>query len=114
MFTEDGERIIAVGEGQSKATAIMISTGNQVGDILGALDNLFSCIVTPRPFHAVTAGLSKEILLNPGVPFKGQGTNITHGHSNGVNSIRLSPDNTRFVTAGMDKQIGVFDAKTFE
>jgi hypothetical protein len=70
-FTDDGERIIAVGEGQAKASALLCSTGNACGDILGALDSVYSCIVTPRPFHAVTAGLSKEILLNKGVPFKG-------------------------------------------
>lgn len=114
VFTEDGERIIAVGEGQQKASAIMMSTGNKVGDILGALDEVYCCLVTPRPFHVVSAGLSKEILLNPGVPFKGQGTPITHDHSKGINRVSLSPDNTRFVTASLDKQIGVFDAKTFE
>lgn len=27
-FTDDGERIIAVGEGLAKASAIMLSTGN--------------------------------------------------------------------------------------
>jgi len=78
VFTDDGERIIAVGEGQCKASAITLSTGNQCGDILGALDSVYSCIITPKPFHVVSGGLNKELLLNPGVPFKGQGTNIKH------------------------------------
>lgn len=113
-FTDDGERICAVGAGDRRAGAVLVSTGNKIGDIFGHTDDALTGFLTPRPFHLVSAGQGKEILLHAGVPFKGQGKAINHEHTGFINKMALNADGTKFATAGADKLIGVFDAKTFE
>jgi WD40 repeat protein len=59
-----------------------------------------------------TGGEGNDILVHEGFPFKGQGTSTGAIHTNFVNQLRVSPDNSKFITVSSDKQIAVFDAKT--
>lgn len=72
-WTNDAERIIAVGAGQGHfAAARNASTGSKLGDVLGHTANVLACAVTPRPFKLFSAGEANELLVHEGAPFKGQ------------------------------------------
>lgn len=72
-FTDDGDKIVGVGEGDSttRANCVTVPGGNQVGTILGHTDSCLTGFVTPKPFTVISGGVSNEILKHPGVPFKG-------------------------------------------
>ena len=114
IWSDDGDRLIAMGEGELKASAVLVSTGNKVGDIFGHTDKVLSGILTPKPYKLLSVGESKEILLHPGVPFKGQGDRVTNAHEGFINKISLSPDASKFITAGADKNIIIYNSENQE
>jgi WD40 repeat protein len=100
-----------LGEGELKAAAVLVSTGNKVGEIFGHTDKVLSGIMTPKPYKVISVGESKEILLHAGVPFKGQGERLTNVHEGFINKISLSPDASKFITAGADKNIVIYNSE---
>ena len=70
-----------------------------------------SGIMTPRPYKLISVGESKEILRHDGVPFKGQGERVTNLHEGFINKVSLSPDASKFVTAGADKNIIIYNSE---
>ena len=111
IWSDDGDRLIALGEGELKAAGVLVSTGNKVGDIFGHTDKVLSGIMTPRPYKLISVGESKEILRHDGVPFKGQGERVTNLHEGFINKVSLSPDASKFVTAGADKNIIIYNSE---
>ncbi|KAI4826881.1 hypothetical protein KUCAC02_030311 [Chaenocephalus aceratus] len=86
-WTEDSKRIAAVGDGREKFGAVFLwDSGSSVGELSG---------------HAK--------LINSGPPFKFKFT--MREHSQFVNCVRFSPDGNRFVTAGADGQMFLYDGK---
>jgi WD40 repeat protein len=59
-----------------------------------------------------TGGEGNEILVHEGFPFKGQGKSTGVVHSNFTNQLKVSPDNSKFVTVSSDKSIVVHDVAT--
>jgi len=100
-----------MGEGDQKAAGLLVATGNKVGDIFGHTDKVLSGILTPKPYKLIAGGESKEVLLHPGFPFKGQGERVAHPHEGFVNQITLSPDASKFITAGADKNVVIYNTE---
>lgn len=59
-----------------------------------------------------SAGEGSEILAHEGFPFKGQGKSVGAIHTNFTNQLKVSPDNSKFVTVSSDKSIAVHDVVT--
>ena len=62
------------------------------------------------------AGESKEILTHgkKGINWDITATSIPHGHAGFVNQMVLSPDGSKFITVGADKQIILWDTEKCE
>jgi WD40 repeat protein len=106
VWSEDGTRLIAVGSGtEQQAFGITVSMGNKCGDILGIKGNLLCADMTTRPYNLFSSGEAHDIVNHVGIPFKGLGTSVAAGHSNYVNQIKISPDQTRFASVSSDKKI---------
>ena len=100
-----------MGEGDQKAAGLLVATGNKIGDIFGHTDKVLSGILTPKPYKLIAGGESKEVLVHPGFPFKGQGERVAHPHEGFVNQITLSPDASKFITAGADKNVVIYNTE---
>jgi len=86
--------------------------GNKCGDILGVQGNLLCVDLTARPYNLFSSGEVPDIVNHEKIPFKGLGTSVGGGHTNFVNQIRVSPDNTRFASVSSDKKINIVDTKS--
>ncbi|XP_046721677.1 WD repeat-containing protein 1 isoform X2 [Silurus meridionalis] len=113
-WTEDSKRIAVVGEGREKFGAVFLwDSGSSVGELVGHSKIINSVdLKQTRPYRLVTGSDDNCTTFFEGPPFKFKGT--TSLHSRFVNCVRFSPDGNRFVSAGADGQIFIFDGKTAE
>ncbi|XP_008319239.1 WD repeat-containing protein 1 [Cynoglossus semilaevis] len=113
-WTEDSKRIAVVGDGREKFGAVFLfDTGSSVGEISGHCKYLNSVdIKQTRPYRLATASDDTCGGFFEGPPFKFKFT--LRDHSQFVNCVRFSPDGGRFVTAGADGQMFIYDGKTGE
>ncbi|XP_074533439.1 WD repeat-containing protein 1 [Halichoeres trimaculatus] len=113
-WTQDSQRIAIVGEGREKfGAAIFMDTGASVGDISGHSKSINSVdIKQTRPFRLATASDDTTSSYYEGPPFKFK--NSKHDHNQFVNCVRFSPDGARYVTAGADSKMCIYDGKTGE
>ena len=112
VWSHDGTRIVAVGAGTDiKANAVTADTGSKCGTILGFTSTQLcsDLALIDKRSALFTGGEGSEILVHEGFPFKGQGKSTGAVHSNFTNQLRVSPDNTKFVTVSSDKSIVVHD-----
>ncbi|KAK1372001.1 actin-interacting protein 1-2 [Heracleum sosnowskyi] len=113
MWSPDGMRIVASGDGKGKSfvRAFMWDSGSTVGDFDGHSRRVLSCAFKPtRPFRIVTCGEDFLVNFYEGPPFKFKSSH--RDHSNYVNCVRFSPDGTKFITVSSDKKGILYDAKT--
>lgn len=113
-WTEDSKRIAVVGDGREKFGAVFLwDSGSSVGEISGHSKLINSVdIRQKRPYRLATASDDTCASFFEGPPFKFKFT--LRDHSQFVNCIRFSPDGSRFVTAGADGQIFIYDGTTGE
>ena len=115
IWTDDGEHLIACGEGDvKKCNGIKVSNTSTIGDIFGHDGNIIAAAITAKPHTLISAGEGKEMLMHPGMPFKGQGTRIDHGHTKDINRIKISPDGSKFASVSGDKLVNIYDTEKFE
>lgn len=106
----DSKRMIAVGEGHNKfGHCFLIETGTSVGTISDHMKHVNCCdIRKARPVTALTGSDDYSVGFYKGVPFK---HHTKHKEHQGfVTSIKCSPDNTIFASAGLDGKIVLYDA----
>ncbi|UKZ57618.1 hypothetical protein TrVGV298_011478 [Trichoderma virens] len=110
----DSQRIIAVGNGRQKfGKAIMVDSGNSVGEIIGHTKSINAVSITPkRPLRAVTVGDDRNVNFYHGVPFEFK--SATTLHTGFVLNAAYSPDGSTFVTVGQDRRIQLYDGVTGE
>ncbi|XP_062875109.1 WD repeat-containing protein 1 [Trichomycterus rosablanca] len=113
-WTEDSKRIAVVGEGREKFGAVFLwDTGSSVGEIVGHSKIINSVdIKQTRPYRLITGSDDNCTTFFEGPPFKFKCT--LSDHSRFVNCVRFSPDGNRYVSAGADGQIFIYDGKTAE
>ncbi|XP_073136726.1 actin-interacting protein 1-2 [Henckelia pumila] len=115
QWSPDCQRIVASGDGKGKSfvRAFMWDSGTNVGEFDGHSRRVLSCTFKPtRPFRIVTCGEDFLVNFYEGPPFKFK---LSHReHSNFVNSVRFSPDGTKFISVSSDKKGLLYDAKTGE
>lgn len=88
-------------------------SGSTVGEFDGHSKRVLSCAFKPtRPFRIVTCGEDFLVNFYEGPPFRFKASN--RGHSNFVNCIRFSPDGSKFLSVGSDKNGFLFNGKTGE
>ncbi|CAD6886339.1 unnamed protein product [Tilletia controversa] len=112
----DGEnqRMIAVGNGREFfGRAFLVDTGSSAGEISGHSKPINAVALKPqRPFRAVTASDDSSLVFYHGVPFKYNATLTTH--SRFVQDVSYAPNGERFVSAGSDGKVFVYDGKSGE
>uniref|UniRef100_A0A8C9YDG0 WD repeat domain 1 n=1 Tax=Sander lucioperca TaxID=283035 RepID=A0A8C9YDG0_SANLU len=113
-WTEDSKRIAVVGDGREKFGAVFLwDSGSSVGEVSGHAKLINSVdIRQKRPYRLATASDDTCGSFFEGPPFKFKFT--LRDHSQFVNCVRFSPDGSRFVTAGADGQIFVYDGTNGE
>ena len=111
-FTEDGTKLLIYGEGKKKfGRVINWEMKNDVGEIGNISKTLISgCFSTKKPYRAMVGGDDGKVNFYEGPPFKHKCEFKEH-LGKFVSSIQCSPDGTRFVSAGFDKKIVIYDAK---
>lgn len=113
-WTEDSQRIIAVGNGQGVySKGLNADTGSKVGDQLPATKALYSVDIKKKPFKVVAGGENYHIFEQTGVPFK-NGKTITDQHTHFINRVRFNDQGNLFATASSDKSVVIFDSETVE
>ncbi|KAF3856033.1 hypothetical protein F7725_016756 [Dissostichus mawsoni] len=110
-WTEDSKRIAAVGDGREKFGAVFLwDSGSSVGELSGHAKLINSVdIKQTRPYRLALASDDTCGSFFEGPPFKFKFT--MREHSQFVNCVRFSPDGNRFVTAGADGQMFLYDGK---
>ncbi|XP_067444109.1 WD repeat-containing protein 1 [Thunnus thynnus] len=113
-WTEDSKRIAVVGDGREKFGAVFLwDSGSSVGEVSGHSKLINSVdIRQKRPYRLAAASDDTCGSFFEGPPFKFKFT--LRDHSQFVNCVRFSPDGSRFVTAGADGQIFVYDGTNGE
>ncbi|XP_049894438.1 WD repeat-containing protein 1 [Epinephelus moara] len=113
-WTEDSKRIAVVGDGREKFGAVFLwDSGSSVGEVAGHSKLINSVdIKQTRPYRLATGSDDTTGCFSEGVPFKFKFT--LNQHTQFVNCVRFSPDGQRFVTAGADGQIFLYDGKVGE
>ncbi|XP_060925494.1 WD repeat-containing protein 1 [Limanda limanda] len=113
-WTEDSKRMAVVGDGREKFGSVFLwDSGSSVGEISGHCKLINSVdIRQKRPYRLVAGSDDTCASFSEGPPFKFKFT--LRDHSQFVNCVRFSPDGERFVTAGADGLIFMFDGKTGE
>ncbi|KAK3553077.1 hypothetical protein QTP86_031163 [Hemibagrus guttatus] len=113
-WTEDSKRIAVVGEGREKFGAVFLwDSGSSVGEIVGHSKIINSVdFKQTRPYRLITGSDDNCTTFFEGPPFKFKCT--ISDHSRFVNCVRFSPDGNRYVSAGADGQIFIYDGKTAE
>ena len=110
-WSNDGTRLVAIGAGNEiKAAGVTFDTGSKCGTILGITANCLCADLAhiEKKYALFSAGESNEIMIHDGIPFKGQGTGSGNVHTSFVNALKVSPDNSKFVTVSSDKSIKIF------
>jgi len=111
-WSEDGQRIAVCGasEGGSYAKAILVDSGNTVGELSGNTATVLSCDYKPtRPFRVATGGEDRKLCFFEGPPFKFNLSNTDH--QNYITTVRFSPDGTTLLSTGNDMKVIFYDAK---
>ncbi|CAG02004.1 unnamed protein product [Tetraodon nigroviridis] len=111
-WTEDSKRMAVAGDGREKFAAVFLwDTGSSVGDLAAHSKVINSVdIRQKRPYRIITGSDDSSASFFEGPPFKFKFT--SSDHCKFVNCVRFSPDGSRFVTAGADGQIFVYDGVT--
>ena len=111
-FTDDGTKLLIYGEAKKKfARVINWELKNDVGEIGNCTANLISgCFCTQKPYRLMVGGDDGKVNYYEGVPFKYKSEFKEH-LGKFVSSIQCSPDGTKFISAGFDKKIVIYDAK---
>ena len=111
-FSEDGTKLLIYGEGKKKfARVINWELKNDVGEIANVTKTLISgCFSSKKPQRILLGGDDGKVNFYEGPPFKYK-CGFTEHSGKFVSSIQCSPDGTRFVSAGFDKKIVLYDAK---
>jgi len=111
-FTEDGTKLLIYGEGKKKfGRVINWELKNDVGEIGNVAVTLISgCFSTKKPYRVMVGGDDGKVNFYEGPPFKYKCEFKEHS-GKFVSAIQCSPDGTRFVSAGFDKKIVIYDAK---
>lgn len=112
QWSHDGQRLVAVGNGSDTfGRALIWNTGNNIGEMVGHSKTVLSADFKPsRPFRICTASEDGIVNFYSGPPFKI--TQVHKIHKRYPNCVRFSPDGSKFVSVGADKQIFVFDGKS--
>ena len=111
-FTDDGTKLLIYGEGKKKfARVINWELKNDVGEIGNCTVTLISgCFSTQKPYRLMVGGDDGKVNYYEGVPFKFKSDFKEH-LGKFVSSIQCSPDGSKFVSAGFDKKIVIYDSK---
>ena len=111
-FSEDGTKLLIYGEGKKKfARVINWELKNDVGEIANVTKTLISgCFSSKKPQRVLLGGDDGKVNFYEGPPFKYK-CDFKEHLGKFVSSIQCSPDGTRFVSAGFDKKIVLYDAK---
>lgn len=111
-WNAEGTHLIAVGEGREKyAHAFSFDTGSSVGEVIGHTKTVNSVSIKPsRPFKAVTASDDFTVNFYSGVPYKF--VKSIKEHNKFVQSVKYSPDGSKFASCGADRKIFVYDGET--
>jgi len=111
-YSEDGTKLLIYGEGKKKfARVVNVEMKNDVGEITNVSKTLISgCFSSKKPPRVMLGGDDGKVNFYEGPPFKFK-TEFKEHLGKFVSSIVCSPDGTRFVSAGFDKKIVIYDAK---
>ena len=111
-FTEDGTKLLMFGDGKKKfGRVINWEMKNDVGEIGNVSKTLISgCFSSKKPYRCMVGGDDGRVNFYEGVPFQYKCEFKEH-YGKFVSSIQCSPDGTRFVSAGFDKKVVIYDAK---
>ena len=111
-FTEDGTKLLIYGEGKKKfGRVINWELKNDVGEISNVSVNLISgCFSNKKPYKVMVGADDGKVNFYEGPPFKFK-CDFKEHQGKFVSAIQCSPDGTRFVSAGFDKKIVIYDAK---
>lgn len=83
-WSADNKCIVAIGENNSRLSCCNPESGSGMGDITGITSTMLCGVITNKKV-LFTAGEGKEMLMHPGIPFKGQGKQVTHPHTGFIN-----------------------------
>jgi WD40 repeat protein len=112
-WSDDGKRLAVCGksDGGSFALAILVDSGNTVGDVSGHDQTVLSIDYRKhRPFRIATASEDRTVGFYKGPPF--QFMKSFKGHTNFVTCVRFSNDGSQFITTSNDMKINLFDGAT--
>lgn len=85
---------------------------NDVGEIGNVSKTLISgCFNTKKPYRLMVGGDDGKVTFYEGVPFKFKCDFKEHSVGKFVSSIQCSPNGEKFVSAGFDKKIVIYDAQ---
>jgi WD40 repeat protein len=113
-WTDDSQKLVAVGTGKKRAVAVNIESKTSAGDLIGHTASLLCCdIKNPKPYALVLGGEDKECQFFKGPPFKFEKT-FQKLHTNFINKCLFSQDGNTFVTVSSDKSVKVNTTDTYE
>lgn len=112
-WSNDEERVIAVGEGKGQfAQVFAVDGANTIGSITGHSRPILSCDFRPcRPFRVVTGAQDSQVNFYEGPPFK-FAHSVTDVHSGNVNCTRFSPSGEKIASVSSAKSVLLLDGTT--
>ena len=100
------------GDGKKKFGRVinweMKNDGGEIGNVSKTL--ISGCFSSKKPYRCMVGGDDGRVNFYEGVPFQYKCEFKEH-YGKFVSSIQCSPDGTRFVSAGFDKKVVIYDAK---
>lgn len=108
----ESQRVIAVGDGRERfGHGFTADSGNTIGEISGHSAEVHAVAIKPnRPMRAVTVGEDGNAVFYEGPPFRF--ARSVSPHTSAVSDVAYSPDGAYFVTAGLDRKVGLYDGKS--
>ena len=110
QFSKDGKRLL-VASGQTGAYGLAaiysVDNGEQLLELVGHRDVLYSAVFSPDESIIATAGYDREIILWDSRT--GEAIRQLSGHNGAIFSLSFTPDGSRLVSACADETLKIWD-----
>ena len=109
----DSKRIGIVGDGGSRARAVLALSGSDIGpDMSGHIKKCLSVgYKQTKPTMMVTGGEDFQTIRHNGPPFKREKSDKKSHKGAYINCIRFSPNGTKYCSVGSDKKVVVYNTE---